>query len=171
MSLTDEMRAAARIQNSLLPRTLPSTQNLEVAVRYAPMTAVAGDLYDFPKVHPGSIGILVADVTGHGVPAALVASMLKIAVSMQTGRHGKPAKVISGMNSILAKRLAASTRQPCMYTWTKQIASPAIVPRRIRRRCYGGAVHKHCTNSMNRGCCSACGRMRIILGESLRCWG
>lgn len=101
MSLTDEMRAAARIQASILPRTLPSTENLEVAVRYAPMTAVAGDLYDFTAVHPDSIGILVADVGGHGVPAALVASMVKIAVSTQTGHHGEPAKVITGLNSIL----------------------------------------------------------------------
>jgi sigma-B regulation protein RsbU (phosphoserine phosphatase) len=103
MSLTDEMRAAARIQSSILPRALPSTENLDVAVRYAPMTAVAGDLYDFTAVHPGSIGILVADVTGHGVPAALVASMVKIAVSTQTGRHGEPAKVITGLNSILCQ--------------------------------------------------------------------
>ena len=101
MSLTGEMRAAARIQASILPSALPSTENLEVAVRYAPMTAVAGDLYDFTAVRPGSIGILVADVAGHGVPAALVASMVKIAVSTQTGRHGEPAKVIAGLNSIL----------------------------------------------------------------------
>jgi phosphoserine phosphatase RsbU/P len=101
ISLTDEMRAASRIQTSILPRTLPSTGNIEVAVRYAPMTAVAGDLYDFIAVHPDSIGILVADVTGHGVPAALVASMVKIAVSTQTGHHGEPAKIITGLNSIL----------------------------------------------------------------------
>ena len=103
MSLTDEMRAAARIQTSILPRTLPSTENLDVAVQYAPMTAVAGDLYDFTAVHPGSIGILVADVTGHGVPAALVASMIKIAVSTQSGRHGEPVRVITGLNSILCR--------------------------------------------------------------------
>jgi serine phosphatase RsbU (regulator of sigma subunit) len=48
-------------------------------VRYAPMTAVTGDLYDFPKVAPNCIGMLVADVTGHGVPGALVASMVKVA--------------------------------------------------------------------------------------------
>jgi serine phosphatase RsbU (regulator of sigma subunit) len=101
MSLTDELRAAAKIQDSILPRTLPSMENLEFAVRYAPMTAVAGDLYDFTALRPGSIGILVADVTGHGVPAALVASMVKIAVSTQTDRHGEPAKIITGLNAIL----------------------------------------------------------------------
>jgi sigma-B regulation protein RsbU (phosphoserine phosphatase) len=101
IALTDEMRAAARIQSSILPRTIPSAENLQVAVRYAPMTAVGGDLYDFPVIRPDSIGILVADVTGHGVSAALVASMVKIAVSMQIGRDGEPAKVIAGLNSIL----------------------------------------------------------------------
>jgi sigma-B regulation protein RsbU (phosphoserine phosphatase) len=101
VSLTEEMRAAARIQGSILPRAIPSTENLQIAVRYAPMTAVAGDLYDFPAIHPDSIGILVADVGGHGVPAALVASMVKIAVNMQTGRDGEPAKVITALNSTL----------------------------------------------------------------------
>jgi serine phosphatase RsbU (regulator of sigma subunit) len=67
------------------------------------MTAVAGDLYDFPAIHPDSIGILVADVAGHGIPAALVASMVKIAVTTQTGLDGEPAKVIAGLNSILCR--------------------------------------------------------------------
>lgn len=102
-ALTDEMRAAAAIQSSILPRTIPSAENLQVAVRYAPMTAVGGDLYDFPLIRPGSLGILVADVTGHGVAAALIASMVKIAVSVQNGRDGEPAKVIAGLNSILCR--------------------------------------------------------------------
>jgi sigma-B regulation protein RsbU (phosphoserine phosphatase) len=45
--------------------------------------------------------VLLADVSGHGVPAALVASMVKIAVSMQNGWHREPAKVITGLNSTL----------------------------------------------------------------------
>lgn len=101
LSLTEEMRAAARIQGSILPRGIPSVENLQVAVRYAPMTAVAGDLYDFPVIRRDSIGILVADVAGHGVPAALIASMVKVAVTVQTGRDGEPAKVIAGLNSTL----------------------------------------------------------------------
>jgi sigma-B regulation protein RsbU (phosphoserine phosphatase) len=103
LSLTDEVRAAARIQTAILPRTIPSRENLQIAVRYAPMTAVAGDLYDFPAIHPGSIGILVADVAGHGVPAALIASMVKIAVTTQTGTDDEPAKLISALNAILCR--------------------------------------------------------------------
>ncbi|MCU1260754.1 MAG: serine/threonine-protein phosphatase [Bryobacterales bacterium] len=103
VSFADEMRAAARIQASILPRTTPSMDNLQIAVRYAPMTAVAGDLYDFIAIPPGRVGILVADVAGHGVPAALVASMVKVAVSTQWGREGEPAKVIEGLNSVLCR--------------------------------------------------------------------
>jgi sigma-B regulation protein RsbU (phosphoserine phosphatase) len=101
VSLTDEMRAATRIQEAILPRTVPSLENIQIAVRYAPMTAVAGDLYDFPPVRPNCIGVLVADVMGHGVPAALVASMVKVAVMSQRGRDGDPGSVIAGLNTIL----------------------------------------------------------------------
>jgi len=101
VSLTDEMRAATRIQEAILPRTVPSLKNVQIAVRYAPMTAVAGDLYDFPTVRPNCIGVLVADVMGHGVPAALVASIVKVAVSSQRGHSGEPASVIAELNTIL----------------------------------------------------------------------
>ena len=101
VSLTDEMRAATRIQEAILPRTIPFLENVQIAVRYAPMTAVAGDLYDFPTVLPDCIGVLVADVMGHGVPAALVASMVKVAVSSPCGHDRGPAGVMAGLNTIL----------------------------------------------------------------------
>jgi sigma-B regulation protein RsbU (phosphoserine phosphatase) len=101
VSLTDEMRAATKIQESILPAAVPSLENIQIAVRYAPMTAVAGDLYSFPRVGPNSIGVLMADVIGHGVSGALVASMVKVAVSMQGGLDGEPSKVIAGLNTIL----------------------------------------------------------------------
>ena len=102
LSLTDEMRAAARIQEAILPEKLPSLPNVQLAVRYAPMTAIAGDLYDFPTVGPNGMSVLMADVLGHGVPAALIASMVKVAVSTQVKLDSKPANVIAGLNSILS---------------------------------------------------------------------
>ena len=78
-----ELETARRIQTSLLPRQLPQLPSLDVAVRFVPMTAVAGDIYDFVHLGPSRLGILVADVSGHGVPAALVASMVKVAFSAQ----------------------------------------------------------------------------------------
>jgi phosphoserine phosphatase RsbU/P len=101
LSLTDEMRAATRIQEAILPSKLPSLENLRIAVRYAPMTGVAGDLYDFPPAPPNCIAVFVADVMGHGMPAALVASMVKAAVSTRCGHDSEPALVIAGLNAIL----------------------------------------------------------------------
>jgi sigma-B regulation protein RsbU (phosphoserine phosphatase) len=103
VSLDDEMRSATRIQTLILPRKKPETGSLHVAVRYAPMSAVAGDFYDFLEIRPGCLGIVVADVVGHGVPAALVASMVKVAVSSHMGVAAEPGKVIAGLNSTLCR--------------------------------------------------------------------
>jgi phosphoserine phosphatase RsbU/P len=103
LSLTDEMRAATRIQEAILPSKLPFLENVRLAVRYAPMTAVAGDLYDFPPAPPNCIAVFVADVMGHGVPAALVASMVKVAVSAQCGHDSEPKMAIAGLNAILCR--------------------------------------------------------------------
>jgi len=67
----------------------------------APMSAVAGDFYDFLPVDEHRIGILVADVTGHGVPAALIASMLKVAFASQADSAADPARVLAGLNRSL----------------------------------------------------------------------
>jgi sigma-B regulation protein RsbU (phosphoserine phosphatase) len=103
-SLGEEMRAARRIQSSILPEAAPPVPGFHVAFRYAPMTAVAGDFYDFKPILPSSLGIIVADVTGHGVPAALVASMLKAAISSRNGNLDHPSKVIAGLNSTLCSQ-------------------------------------------------------------------
>ena len=102
-SLNDEMRAATRIQKAILPREVPILENANIAVRYAPMADVAGDLYDFVTSQPCCMGVLVADVIGHGMPAALVASMVKVAVSTWCRNDGGPATIISGLNSVLCK--------------------------------------------------------------------
>jgi serine phosphatase RsbU (regulator of sigma subunit) len=70
------------------------------------MTAVAGDFYDFLEIDTERLGILVADVSGHGVPAALIASMVKIALAAQRDHADSPAAVLAGMNETLCGRLA-----------------------------------------------------------------
>src|SRR5262249_7863958 len=70
--------------------------------------AVAGDLYDFVRLGPSRLGILVADVSGHGVPAALVASMVKLAFSTQAHQAHDPAVVLTAMNRALARQLGRS---------------------------------------------------------------
>ncbi|MGC1295952.1 MAG: SpoIIE family protein phosphatase [Alloacidobacterium sp.] len=96
-----EMDTARQIQLSILPREIPAIEGLDIAARYIPMTAVAGDFYDFIPIDKKRIGILVADVSGHGMPAALISSMLKIALDGQTGCASDPARVLAGLNRAL----------------------------------------------------------------------
>lgn len=103
-ALGEEMRAARSIQSSILSDVAPKLSGFDAAFRYAPMAAVAGDFYDFFPIPSGGLGIIVADVSGHGVPAALVASMLKVAVSSSRGRLNRPGEVIAGLNSMLCSQ-------------------------------------------------------------------
>jgi sigma-B regulation protein RsbU (phosphoserine phosphatase) len=75
-AIQKELEIAEQIQIAILPREVPRLAGVEIAARYLPMSAVAGDFYDFLPLEGNKLGILIADVTGHGVPAALIASML-----------------------------------------------------------------------------------------------
>jgi phosphoserine phosphatase RsbU/P len=96
-----ELDIARRIQLSILPAEFPSSGKFNVAARYVPMTAVAGDFYDFVLADESHAGLLIADVSGHGVPAALIASMVKLAATSQRAQAGDPGALLSGMNSAL----------------------------------------------------------------------
>ncbi len=69
------------------------------------MTDVAGDFYEFVPVDQHRIGFLVADVTGHGVPAALIASMIKVAMQSVVPCAHDPREVLRGLNRILYAQL------------------------------------------------------------------
>jgi phosphoserine phosphatase RsbU/P len=101
LAIQKELETARQIQLSILPTHIPKSQGLDIAARYIPMTAVAGDFYDFIFVDEKHIGILVADVSGHGMPAALIASMLKIAFAAQASLAAEPERVLSGLNQAL----------------------------------------------------------------------
>lgn len=96
-----EMETARQIQFSILPNQIPTIAGVDIAARYIPMSAVAGDFYDFIAVDEEHLGILVADVSGHGMPAALIASMLKIALAAQMPHAADPAEVLFGLNEAL----------------------------------------------------------------------
>jgi hypothetical protein len=101
LAIHKELEIARRIQSAILPQTVPALPGLDLAARYVPMSAVAGDFYDFLFVDEKRLGILVADVTGHGVPAALIAAMLKVAFAGQASHADHPARVLAGLNRAL----------------------------------------------------------------------
>jgi sigma-B regulation protein RsbU (phosphoserine phosphatase) len=115
VAVTQEMETARRIQSSILPQTLPRIPGVSLAARYEPMNAVAGDLYDV-VARDGGLGVFVADVSGHGVPAALVASMVKVAFAAQAPHADDPSRVLAEVNRTLCGSLEG-TYVTAAYVW------------------------------------------------------
>jgi sigma-B regulation protein RsbU (phosphoserine phosphatase) len=105
VAVDSELATARAIQLAALPRTSPNLPGLEVAAVYMPASDVAGDFYDFLELENGCLGVFIADVSGHGVPAALVASMLKIALATQSENASSPARILSALNTLFCGRL------------------------------------------------------------------
>lgn len=116
LEIGSELQTAQRIQASLLPRTKPALAAgadapFALAARTRPATAVGGDLYDWLELHGEEVprlGVLVADVAGHGVPAALVAAMVKMAHSVAAARASSPEQVLAALNEALAGKAERS---------------------------------------------------------------
>lgn len=108
LAINNELEMAREIQLSILPHGLPKVAGLDIAARYMPMTSVAGDFYDFTLSDDRHLGILIADVSGHGLPSALIASMLQVALSAQVAHASDPVKVLSGLNKSLCGKFKSN---------------------------------------------------------------
>lgn len=105
LSIENELAIAREIQASILPAGVPHLERFRISAAYVPMTAVAGDFYWFITVEPNRAGFLVADVSGHGVPAALIASMIKVAMQSVLACAHDPAAVLEGLERMLSGQL------------------------------------------------------------------
>jgi sigma-B regulation protein RsbU (phosphoserine phosphatase) len=105
LAIESELAIARQLQLSILPTSVPEITNLRIAAAYLPMTAVAGDFYEFLSVDQHRAGFLVADVSGHGVPAALIASMIKVAAQTVTAWANDPGEVLRRLRNILSAQL------------------------------------------------------------------
>jgi sigma-B regulation protein RsbU (phosphoserine phosphatase) len=101
VALANELETAREIQRSILPTSMPQLAGLRFHAHYDPASSVAGDLYDFLRVDGQRGGAIVADVSGHGIPAALIASMMKIAVSSQSPLAHEPPALLREVNRTL----------------------------------------------------------------------
>jgi hypothetical protein len=145
VSIAHELETARQIQSFILPQTTVEIKGIDLAARYMPMASVAGDFYDFIKVDKKRLGILIADVSGHGVPASLISSMVKIAFSYQLPHAYNPAQVLSGINQILCGKLESDfvTAGYLFIDTEKQIATyagaghpPMLLWRRTEQKIY-----------------------------------
>lgn len=97
----EEVREAREIQDSLLPKRLPSVQGYEIAAVTQPLRFVGGDYYSIVRVDDHQTAFCIADVAGKGLPAALLMSSLHAALQPLIGQNLPPAELCHRLNRIL----------------------------------------------------------------------
>ncbi|MCC7139232.1 MAG: SpoIIE family protein phosphatase [Planctomycetes bacterium] len=99
-----QLEVAAEIQHTFLPGTFPDSPGLSGAVATVPALQVGGDLYDVIRLPDGRTGLVVGDVSGKGVPAALFAARILSDVRYEALYHGEVSATLAAVNDIVARR-------------------------------------------------------------------
>lgn len=103
--LEKELDMARDLQQILLPQELPTSRDFKISATYIPMDKVGGDFYDVFVLENGKWGIFVCDVSGHGVPAAFIASMVKMSLEEIIRDVTEPSEVLAHINQKLLGRI------------------------------------------------------------------
>ena len=107
--LERELRTVADIQRSLLPRSLPPIPGLDMAAHYRTSRHAGGDYYDVFALPGGRYGLLIADVSGHGTPAAVVMAITHSLVHTYIEPCDDPAALLSYLNQQLTTRYTSDS--------------------------------------------------------------
>lgn len=101
--LAREIQMAAEVQQSILPRSIPSVPGFELAARMYPSKIVAGDYYGFIELPTGEIGVVVADVSGKGVAAGLLMPSIEVVLQMDAPRFPSPRDLLRSFNQVVCQ--------------------------------------------------------------------
>jgi len=119
--LSDELRLAGLVQRDFLPEKLPNHDKIRWAAAFFPTELVSGDIYDVKHIDEQHVGFYVADVVGHGMPAALLTIFVKQAIIMsETGQNNhrvlSPAEIMKNVNMrMFAQKLSDFQFATCCY--------------------------------------------------------
>lgn len=101
LRMQDELAHARRIQLSMLPQQIPEIPHLDVACVSLPAMEVGGDFYDFFPISDHELGVVVADVSGHGLAAGLILSGIKTGMHLLKASWRDPLAVLQSLNAAL----------------------------------------------------------------------
>jgi len=142
-----DLDRVAQIQKALLPEKIPAIPTMQIAAYYQTSARAGGDYYDFLELPDGRWGILIADVSGHGTPAAVVMSITHGMVHTYDGPTDKPSQLLTYLNEKLYQRYTNNiggfvTAFYGIYnptTHSLEYASAGHNPPRIKR-CTDGSI-------------------------------
>ena len=109
-----ELDLAQTIQGGMLPET-DSFRNIRIISYFQPLEKISGDFFDIVEFPDGSIGIIIVDVSGHGIPAALITIMIKFLVSSYGPDYRSPEELLKKMNGELAKVIKSGDYVTAFY--------------------------------------------------------
>jgi serine phosphatase RsbU (regulator of sigma subunit)/anti-sigma regulatory factor (Ser/Thr protein kinase) len=110
-----ELRVARLIQETLLPKEIPSLSSWSLDVHWQPAREVGGDFYDFIHLPENRLGILVADVTDKGIPAAMVMATSRSLLRETAERLIEPGDVLAYANDVLHSEIPPKMFVTCLY--------------------------------------------------------
>ena len=113
--LEQELRVARLIQQTLLPKQLPSLPGWQMAGHYEPAEAVGGDFYDFIYFEDGRLGMVIGDVTDKGMPAALVMATTRSLLRSVAQQLVSPGAVLERVNDLLDPDIPPNMFVTCLY--------------------------------------------------------
>lgn len=139
-SMRQELSLAHKIQRALLPARLPNIPGLEFGMIFVPSGDIGGDFVDFIEFKdPEKLGVVFADITGHGVPAALLSAMFKVMLDEVLAIESSPAACFSILNDRLGHEFPTGNFASTFYavfdmaarvmTYVKAAQEPAILLR------------------------------------------
>jgi len=113
--LENELSLARRIQENNLLKELPQPPGWEIAAIWRPARSVSGDFYDFVLQPDGELKIIIADVSGKGMPAALVVATSRSILRTLAARVDSPGEVLASANEVLFDETPASMFVTCFF--------------------------------------------------------
>jgi sigma-B regulation protein RsbU (phosphoserine phosphatase) len=102
--MEQELALAEETQRALLPRSLPSFEPFRICAFCRPTRQLGGDFYDFIQVGSSELAGILADVSGKGIPAALLSSLTLGALNMEFRTSSQPGRVLNGVNQLLCQK-------------------------------------------------------------------
>ncbi len=101
--LEEELKMASEIQKNLMPETFPVIEGFNFAVKYVPSQDIGGDFYDIVNMSNGYYGVAFADVSGHGIPAALLSTMFTVYLMTYSEDIISPAETMELLNDVVVE--------------------------------------------------------------------
>lgn len=103
VAITRELEVAKEVQMSVLPKSPPSSETHTIQARMIPAREIGGDFYDFFSLDEHLVGVVIADVSGKGVPAALFTMVTRTLLKSVAKSSPSPADCLTRVNNLLAE--------------------------------------------------------------------